>query len=619
MNKFKEIITSALQSKETITIVNAAPTPVDAPTYMVPISPARISNQSIHPSIPSACVENEKPLPSKTSPVLRTGETDHEERSVEILAPQDDLISCLKAETARNNALSGHIEAQKRLLRHQVEFSEGQALQMLWNDLSMQSLLNLRESTSSAAIPPVDRLPSEAAELARQIAGGDLGRLQVACAGLMGLAMAGARGNWCLRDAHGLQQMLTDYMIISAPSGWGKSTMLGFLTKPFTEFEFRLQQEEMLSRKNTSPEASRLALKGVKQEVMTQIRKSYRKFGNPEAVMEAFESQLAEVARLESRLEAAIQSVPRLLLDRVTMAQLPHEMAAQGGVATIFGDEGGILRQIRPSNSDIFVKGATGEAFSTSTRGSGIVAIPHPCLAVLLLVQPSKLDLLFGNEELVDQGVAARFLPVLPSIDPGGFAKPGQEVDGTWLRHKVHSLLGKGERIRIGEEVRPRHTLELGPEATSAVDEFSRRLKGEEGLAKGMRHFLDRLPWHTKNLAGALHLLKHPDPEERAIDLGTMLDGIAFAEFFRQHAEAVYDPGARDGVIFAPKILRWIKRDRPKRFTDRDAHRGVGSGRCTAAQIRAGLDELERANYVRRHLTGSGRMLYLVHPATYLM
>jgi hypothetical protein len=407
-------------------------------------------------------------------------------------------------------------------------------------------------------------------------------------------------------------------MIVSAPSGWGKSTMLGDLAKPFSEFELRLQQEHLLTRRTSNSAATLLALKGVEQSLLSQVRKHCRETGDPDAAVEAFQAQLAEVLEQKSRLETEVHAVPRLLLDRVTLEQLPHEMVAQGDVAAIFGDEGGILRQIRPSNADIFVKGATGESFSTSTRGSGMVAIAHPCLAVLLLVQPSKLDLLFGNEDLVDYGVAARFLPVLSHIAPGGIAKPDQAVDGRWLRQKIHAMLAKRERIRIGVETRPRYTLELDPDATVAVDAFSRQLKEEvDRSSKAMRHFLDRLPWHAKNLAGALHLLKYAAPDERAIDIETMKGGIAFAGFFRQHAEAAYDPSARDGVIFAPKILRWIKRDHPVRFTDRDAHRGIGSGRCTVTQVRAGLDELGRANHVRHYLTGRGQVLYLVHPAIY--
>lgn len=625
MNAFQALIASALQSDGDVAISSPIPTPHAGTQIYSSTSTTSIgtSNQGVPPTVALALVQKEGSLLQEMSPVASAEANQSvqgKKNPSEVLPPQGDFISSLKDETTWNNAISGNIESRKRLYRHQVEAYDEQALNNLLAELSMRPMLKLRGSISSCVEPPVTLLPPEAEELVRQLSGGDLGRLQVACACLLGMTFAAARGNWTLKDHRGFRQLVTDYMIVSAPSGWGKSTMLGDLAKPFSEFELRLQQGHQLSRRASNPAATLLALRGVEQSLLAQIRKRCRETGDPDAAVEAFQAQLAEVLEQKSQLEAEVHAVPRLLLDRVTLEQLPHEMAAQGDVAAIFGDEGGILRQIRPSNADIFVKGATGESFSTSTRGSGMVAIAHPCLAVLLLVQPSKLDLLFGNEDLVDYGVAARFLPVLSHIAPGGIAKPDQVVDGRWLRQKIHTILEKRERIRIGVETRPRYTLELDPDATVAVDAFSRQLKEEmDSSSKAMRHFLDRLPWHAKNLAGALHLLKYAVPDERAIDIETMKGGIAFAEFFRQHAEAAYDPSARDGVIFAPKILRWIKRDRPMRFTDRDAHRGVGSGRCTVAQVRAGLDELERANYVRRYLTGSGKMLYLVHPAAYSM
>lgn len=624
MSDFKGSITSALQAGDDVTISSPVPAPhVDAQIYRLsPTASAGTSSQGVQPSTPPAPVQNEEPLPSKTPPAV-SAEADQaarkEKNPSEVLPPQGDFISCLKAETAWNNAISGNIESHKRLQRHQAEFRDELAFNKLCAELSSLPLLKIRDSISSDAKPPIEFLPPEIRELVRQIAGGDLGRLQGACACLLGLTFVAARGNWSAKDAYGNGQTLNDGMILSAPSGWGKSKMLEIFATPFTKFEAQLQRDYFASHNASHSKAGLLGLKAVEQSLLASIRKACRKTGDPEAAVEAFQDQLAEVLEQKERLESEIETVPRLILDRVTMEQLSHELAAQGNVAAIIGDEGGILRQIRPDNCDIFVKGATGEASSTSTLGSGMVAIPHPCLAVLLLVQPSKLEFLFGNDKLVGCGVAARFLPVLPFIGPNGIMKPNNRVDGTWFYKKAHSLLVKRERIRIGKETRPRYTLEIGVEATALLDDFNvfeGKTTGErDDIPDGMRHFLDRLPWHAKNLAGALHLLKYPDPEEHAIDEETMAGGIAFAKFFRSHAEVAYDPTSRDGVVFAPKILKWMRRNHLPWFTVREACRGVGH--CKAEQIRAGLDELERANVVRQYFTGARQKMCIVHPAVY--
>ena len=80
-------------------------------------------------------------------------------------------------------------------------------------------------------------------------------------------------------------------------------------------------------------------------------------------------------------------------------------------------------------------------------------------------------------------------------------------------------------------------------------------------------------------MAGAIHLMTHIEPQSKEINDQSMHAGIAWAEFFRVHAEAAFTPEARDGIADALKIYNWMKRHRPHTFTERDAHRGTGSGR----------------------------------------
>ena len=51
-------------------------------------------------------------------------------------------------------------------------------------------------------------------------------------------------------------------------------------------------------------------------------------------------------------------------------------------------------------------------------------------------------------------------------------------------------------------------------------------------------------------------------------------------------------------------------------FTERQAHRGVGSSRYKMPQVRAGLDELEKHNFLRSLFTSSGR-IHVVNPSVW--
>lgn len=611
MNDFRNFVTDALMSTSEVTITTQ-PQETCA-TYALAPLPNHASPQPRHP-VALSKNHSEKTLAPEPDSPLAAETTRHGHNTAHTTSGvPGDVMTVMKQQTAHNNAISGNLESQQRLKRHLQEAYDQQALNGLLAQLSALPLLPLREAVGCEALPPLGHLPPEAADLVRQLAGDDLGRRQVACACLFGLVFAAARGNWILMDPRGIAQPLTGYLIASAPSGWGKSTMLNAFRALIAEYEFELRRTVQRADKGLHFEAELLALREVEKSIRANIRKACRK-GSTNLPDPALTAQLAEVLEHQRGLVTDDAIAPRLLFDRVTMAQLPYEMFDQGGVAAIFGDEGGILQLINPRTDDLFVKGATGETYSTSNRKERCVTIAHPCLTVLLLVQPSKLACLFDNAELIDHGVAARFLPVMTHIPPDGATKPGASPDLTWLRGKARRLLDKSHRVSDGFDTHPRHTLTFGAEALDLLDDLARRSRARNATdtSAGLRHFIDRLPWHARNLAGAIHLLQHEHPEEVAVNAATVEGGVAFAEFFLEHAKVAYDPASSAGVVFATKILRWMTRDRQSLFSERDAQRGVGH--CTSAQIRAGLDELIRSNHVRRYLAPGRSAVYVVHP-----
>ena len=188
-----------------------------------------------------------------------------------------------------------------------------------------------------------------------------------------------------------------------------------------------------------------------------------------------------------------------------------------------------------------------------------------------------------------------------------------------WYRELIRRLLRIQRPVPVTtENERTFHVLRLNSEARARIGRYGRDIDRQihDGLFQNYPAFGAKLAGHAARLAGAIHLMTHIEPQSEEITDHSMHAGIAWADFFRVHAEAAFTPEARDGIAYALKIDNWIKRHRPCTFTERDAHRGIGSGRASIAQIRAGIDELERRNHLRRYITGVGA-ISVVHPQAY--
>lgn len=528
-----------------------------------------------------------------------------------------DFEEAIKARTTQFNTISRGIEAEERLARHQQKIIDANALQFLEAQLNSQLIRPLQRTLAVGVQPPLNRLPVDAENFVRALGGENLGRRQISFAGLLGATLAATRGNWAIRDASGRVQAVTGYIIAAAPSGFGKSDVMSVLRRPFAEAEHLMIHDVTQNRVLTVCQLKAL-LKAAKATATQKQAKILRETGDLDEAIESSRIDFGHVETIESRLQAA-QSTPKILFDHVTMEQLPFEMAAQGGVATILDAEGGMLPQIRQANDAILLKGFTAEEFMASTRSSGNLTISHPCLAICVFVQPGKLAHFLAQPWVIDHGLAARFLYVLSGNQAPESQPIVPEAGQAWYQRTIRHFLAI-PRPHADGNAGAGHILTLSRNAEGVLEAFHMTSQREySGAFEAMRLFANRLPHHAKNLAAAIHLLRHTDrAEDHEIDESCMEGGIACARFFAEHALTALDQSHRDGRIYADKIFGLMARHRWWRFSERDAHRGIGSGRCSAAQIRAGLDELERANYVRRYHTSTRSTIYVVHSQAYM-
>jgi hypothetical protein len=189
----------------------------------------------------------------------------------------------------------------------------------------------------------------------------------------------------------------------------------------------------------------------------------------------------------------------------------------------------------------------------------------------------------------------------------------------SWYTDLVRRLVGIRRPAAVAaDNERTFHLLDLSPDARSRIIRYARDVEGRirSGLFQAYPAFGAKLAGHAVRLAGAIHLMSHPEPQLGKFSDESLSAGIAWAEFFRAHAEVAFTPEASEGIAYAQRIYDWMTRYRPDIFKERDAQRGIGSSRHSIAQVRAGIDELERGNYLRKYIV-CGKAIVIVNPTAF--
>lgn len=515
-----------------------------------------------------------------------------------------------------NNTIANYYHSWERRTTQEQRAMDNENIGAAIAQLSQRPIFPLSMEITVLAYPPVDRLPDNARNLVYTVTSAFGVPLEMALGCMLAAAFIAARGKFKIRVSDRHVESLTAYLLLSAASGQRKSSVVEFFLKIFQDEEALLQSQFATKGRETARSVLRIVIRKREAELAERFADLAAQHG-----LEIAETMLAdEFADLErlKKSNSKRLAVPRLLANISTPEKLADEMALNGEAMGIFDAEGGALRKIigSPHMLDLYLKGYTGERFTSETKTAGSVHMTNPVLASCIVAQPKVLEAAFQNDDVVGRGLMPRFLPLFVPPRMGGWDGVPREIPADlieWYEEHVRRLL----RIRLpdsGNEERKLHILELSPEAKAEVDRYRKLV--EQQIANGWfdryAAFGNKLVGHAVRLAGAVHLLKFDDPHTHEIDDESMACGIALAEFFRLHAATAFTPEARDGVTYAPKILIWIRRHGVVHFSENLAQRAVGHAKI--AQVRAGLDELARHNWVGSLITSVGRT-YVVHRA----
>ena len=279
---------------------------------------------------------------------------------------------------------------------------------------------NEPESESKEDLPdfPVECLPPLLERQARAIS--ELCGVPLGMSAPMVLAVASASIGKGLRVCS-LQGRITPanlFVLVCKTSGSGGSLTFKHATAPLVGMQ-QTQRREFEENKKPRNDAERAV-------VLSQIEQLMRKSRGAEAGER--EQLVEELAQLnESRAQIEKRMSPLLYVTDVTPEKLAEMLSENGEtLAHIDSDAGDALGIIdgtrysdgRHTQESLWLKSYTGEATVIFRKSGNPVHLVAPCLSVLFVATPDKVQGLFRNSRLTSGGLLPRFLVCDPAARP---------------------------------------------------------------------------------------------------------------------------------------------------------------------------------------------------------
>ena len=234
------------------------------------------------------------------------------------------------------------------------------------------------------------------------------------------------------------------FAILGARSGTGKSVVFDEFAAPIIEFQDEALKEFGAEQK---PRAE-AELKFLEQEIneLTKHRKNKRKV---EIGEDNRRERLSELLQEKAVLEDKLEFASRLYCVDFTSEALGILLANNGEQMAVLTDEGGLPlhnllgRYTKGEITDdvLLCKAKTVNSTTVDRVSRPPIVLRHPCVTMLLLVQPDLLQKAFSNERLLVGGFLARCLAAdskmelqyedektLPEVDPGIMAAWNQYI-----------------------------------------------------------------------------------------------------------------------------------------------------------------------------------------------
>lgn len=203
------------------------------------------------------------------------------------------------------------------------------------------------------------------------------------------------------------------YAVVVMRPSERKSPTLKMVSAPV--FEYMEEENERRQPEISENETKKKILTGQITNISRKIAGSYKKKDSEYTMSDLLECQ-EELRKLE---EEGLKEL-KLIVDDVTPEALVSTMKENDDRIGIVSAEGGIFgtmagRYNDHTNIDIFLKGYSGEYYSTARIGRQGNTLKHPLITIVLAVQPQVICDIMDNKEFSGRGLLARFLYSIPN------------------------------------------------------------------------------------------------------------------------------------------------------------------------------------------------------------
>lgn len=396
------------------------------------------------------------------------------------------------------------------------------------------------------------------------------------CVALAALSTA-AGGRAQVRVRQGWVEPVNLYTVVVMEPSARKSPVFTAMVRPIYALEKTLREEA-----KESIETARVRRRAAEAASERAEKAAAGADGGDDADREAAIADAVEAALSAAAIDIPVE--PKLVVDDITPEAVGSVIAEQGGRLAVLSDEGGIFaiiagRYSGSANTNVFLKGYTGTQLRVDRSGRRSELVEHPALTLGLTVQPAVIEELGHTAMLRGSGFLARILYSQPASMVGRrIARPDPVPDAvetaynTRLHTIAHTLVGWNEEPAV---------LAFSEQADDLMaelqDDLEAKLNPHGGTWAHIGDWGGKAAGQTARIAGLLHVATHPNnPWEHRISAETFTNAWELTDYYGAHALHVFDQiGADTELDTARRLLDWITRTQPARFSKRDAFNAV--------------------------------------------
>ncbi len=379
---------------------------------------------------------------------------------------------------------------------------------------------------------PVDCLPPTMANMAQAIALTERTPITLAACCVLGIVSASIGAGLQVKSGPDRKTRGNLFLLGSADSGGSKSETFRHAVKPLQEFE-RAAVEQWLT--HTKPRLD--TEKAMLEARLAQLKKEAGRAKDSierEALRGDLEQVTADLLKTEAECHA-----PVLLVEDITTERLAVMLAHNDEqLASLSADAGanvnnllGRYNKLDRTDEGIYLKSYSGDYCRVDRIGREPVVLQWPCITIVWLVQPDKVETLLAERSLTDGGLIPRLLVCHTRAQPMPIVDGIQGIPTATAKawHKLVQDLIRAFRL-AGEPF----TIEPTPEAQQAMrDHYNRIVERRKTDLRDVGTFAARWTEQAWRIAVCLHAGLHGEQAgERGLDAGTARNAITIADWF---------------------------------------------------------------------------------------